>query len=80
MYRVLFAVKKGNVIDKSFDTLDLIIKSKLKNLNFSLSVKNLLNPSIERVQEVYETPGISEVTLSEFKRGVNINLSVGFRF
>jgi hypothetical protein len=73
-------LKKGNVIDKSFNTLDLIIKSKLKNLNISLSAKNLLNPSIERVQEVYETPGISEVTLSEFKRGVNINLSVGFRF
>ena len=73
-------LKKGNVIDKSFNTLDLIIKSKLKNLNFSLSVKNLLNPSIKRVQEVYETPGLSEVTLSEFKRGVNISLSVGFRF
>ena len=73
-------LKKGNVIDKSFNTLDLIIKSKLNKLNISLSAKNLLNPSIKRVQEVYETPGLSEVTLSEFKRGVNISLSVGYRF
>ena len=73
-------LKKGNVIDKSFNTLDLIVKSKLNKLNISLSAKNLLNPSIKRVQEVYETPGISEVTLSEFKRGVNISLSVGYRF
>ncbi|MDC1472228.1 TonB-dependent receptor [Flavobacteriaceae bacterium] len=73
-------LKKGNVIDKSFNTLDLIVKSKLNKLNISLSAKNLLNPSIKRVQEVYETPGISEVTLSEFKRGINISLSVGYRF
>ena len=56
------------------------IKSKLNKLNISLSAKNLLNPSIKRVQEVYETPGISEVTLSEFKSGINISLSVGYRF
>jgi hypothetical protein len=73
-------LKKGNVIDKSFNTLDLIVKSKLNKLNISLSAKNLLNPSIKRVQEVYETLGISEVTLSEFKRGINISLSVGYRF
>ncbi len=73
-------LKKGNVIDKSFNTLDLIVKSKLNKLSISLSAKNLLNPSIRRVQEVYNTPGISEVTLNEFKRGVNINLSVGYRF
>tara|TARA_B110000027_G_scaffold14219_1_gene13902 strand:- start:1464 stop:4232 length:2769 start_codon:yes stop_codon:yes gene_type:complete len=73
-------LKKGNVIDKSFNTLDLIVKSKLNKLNISLSAKNLLNPSIKRVQEVYETPGISEVTLSEFKSGINISLSVGYRF
>ena len=73
-------LKKGNVIDKSFNTLDLIVKSKFNKLNISLAAKNLLNPSIRRVQEVYETPGISEVTLNEYKRGVNISLSVGYKF
>ena len=73
-------LKKGNVIDKSFHTLDLIVKSKFNKLNISVSAKNLLNPSIRRIQEVYETPGISEVTLNEFKRGININLSVGYKF
>jgi hypothetical protein len=73
-------LKKGNVIDKSFNTLDLIVKSKFNKLNISLAAKNLLNPSIRRVQEVYETPSISEVTLNEYKRGVNISVSVGYKF
>ena len=73
-------LKKGNVIDKSFNTLDLIVKSKFNKLNISLAAKNLLNPSIRRVQEVYETPSISEVTLNKYKRGVNISVSVGYKF
>ena len=73
-------LKKGNVIEKSFNTLDLIVKSKFNKLNISLSAKNLLNPSIRRVQEVYETAGISEVTLNEYKRGINVSISVGYTF
>ena len=73
-------LKKGNVIDKSFNTLDLIVKSKFNKLNISLAAKNLLNPSIRRVQEVYETAGISEVTLNEYKRGINVSISVGYTF
>ena len=73
-------LNKGNVIDKSYSTLDLIVKSKLNNFTFGLSAKNILNPSIERVQEVYNTPGINQVTLSEFKMGVNLSLSVGYKF
>ena len=37
-------LKKGNVIDKSFNTLDLIIKSKLKNLNISSVCKKPIKP------------------------------------
>jgi len=73
-------LNKGNVIDKSYSTLDLIVKSKFNNFTFGLSAKNILNPSIERVQEVYNTPGIDQVILSEFKMGVNLSLSVGYKF
>jgi len=73
-------LNKGNVIDKSYSTLDLIVKSKLNHFTFGLSAKNILNPSIARVQEVYNTPGIDQVTLSEFKMGVNLSLSVGYKF
>lgn len=73
-------LNKGNVIEKSYSTLDLIVKSKLNNFTLGLSAKNILNPSIERVQEVYNTPGIDQVTLSEFKMGINLSLSVGYKF
>ncbi len=43
---------RGNQVDKAFGSLDFITRIKLnKNLGFGIIAKNLLNPSIDRVQE-----------------------------
>jgi hypothetical protein len=52
----------------------------LKQFTFGVSAKNILDPTISRIQEVYDTPGINSVVLDEFKRGVNLSLSVGYKF
>jgi len=73
-------LNKGNVIDKSYGTLNFIVKSTIRQLSFGFSAKNLLNPTISRIQEIYNTPGTQEVVLDEFKRGVNLSLSIGYNF
>lgn len=73
-------LNKGNVIDKSYGTLDFVVKSTMKQFSFGLSAKNLLNPTISRIQEVYNTPGTQEVVLDAFKKGVNLSLSIGYKF
>lgn len=73
-------LNKGNVIDKSYGTLDFVVKSTIKQLSFGLSAKNLLNPTISRIQEVYNIPDTQEVVLDEFTKGVNLSLSVGYNF
>ena len=73
-------LNKGNVIDKSYGTLDLILKGQKNQFTFGLSAKNLLNPTITRIQEVYENPNVSEVVLDQFKNGINLSLSVGYKF
>ncbi|WP_242202980.1 TonB-dependent receptor [Aestuariivivens insulae] len=66
---------KGDLIDKGIGTLDFVFKSKLnKNLGVNLSAKNLLNPTIERHQEV------QNVLVSSYKRGVNLKLSLIYSF
>jgi outer membrane receptor protein involved in Fe transport len=39
-------LNKGNVIDKSYGTLDFVVKSTIKQFSFGLSAKNLLNPTL----------------------------------
>lgn len=66
---------KGDLIDKGVGTLDFVFKSKLnKKLGVGISAKNLLNPTIERIQEV------QDVIVSSYKRGANIKLSLTYNF
>ena len=66
---------RGNMVDKSFGTLDFILRSKIgEKSNFSFAAKNLLNPTIERTQE----NAANDVIVQSFKRG--INLSIGFNY
>ncbi len=66
---------KGDLIDKGFGTLDFILKTKLNtNFGVGLSAKNLLNPVIERNQDV------QNVLVSSYKRGVNVKLSLTYNF
>lgn len=74
----IFAIgteNKGDLIDKGVGTLDFVFKTMLnKNLGLGLSVKNLLEPTIERIQEV------QNVTVSSYKTGINAKLSISYNF
>jgi outer membrane receptor protein involved in Fe transport len=68
---------RGNLIDKGFGTLDFIAKSKLnKQWNLGIVFKNILNPSIDRVQEnVTET-----INVLSYKRGMNVSINLNYQF
>lgn len=67
----------GNIIEKGVPTLDFIWKNILsEHLEINASVKNVLNPTIERVREVTG----SDIALSSYKRGLNIGLQVKYQF
>lgn len=71
----LSSVGKGNLIDKGYGTLDFIVKSELsKKIGLDISVKNILNPTIERFQEY------QDVIVQRYKRGINFKLSVSYKF
>lgn len=67
----------GNIIEKGVPTLDFIWKNILsEHLEINASVKNVLNPTIERVREVTG----SDIALSSYKRGLNLGLQVKYQF
>jgi len=71
------------IIEKGFVTLDAIISKNLgENLSLKLSGKNLLNPEIERTQNVRpSTTGIETTeTVRSYTRGATISLGVGYKF
>jgi len=82
----------GNIIEKGVPTLDFVWKNNFgKHFEINASVKNLLNPSIERVREnvtldetLASDLGISatssEFILSGYKRGVNASLQFKYKF
>lgn len=68
---------RGNIVEKAYGSLDLILKSKLnKNFGLSLVAKNLLDPTINSIQE--NTTG--DVTVLTYKKGINLSLSVNYQF
>ena len=68
---------RGNQVDKAFGSLDFITKLKLnKNLGLGLVVKNILDPSIDRVQE--NTNG--DVNVLSYKKGATVSLGLNYQF
>ncbi len=82
----------GNIIEKGVPTLDFVWKNSFgKHFEINASIKNILNPSIERVREnvildetLANDLGISatssEFILSSYKRGVNASLQFKYKF
>jgi TonB-dependent receptor len=67
----------GNIIEKGVPTLDFILKNNIsEKIELNASFKNILNPNIERVREVEG----GDITLSNFKRGLNIGLQFKYKF
>lgn len=68
---------KGNLVDKAFGSLDFVTKSKLtKNLGLGLVVKNILDPSIERVQE----NSSGDINVLSYKKGLTFSLNINYQF
>jgi len=68
---------RGNLVDKAVGTLDFITKTKLnKNLGLGLIVRNILDPTINRVQE--NTSG--DVNVLSYKKGLIMSLNLNYQF
>ncbi|WP_299884914.1 TonB-dependent receptor [uncultured Lacinutrix sp.] len=68
----------GNIIEKGIPTVDFVLKNKIgKDFEINFSAKNLLDPSIERVRE---NTSFGDVTLSEYKRGIDLGLQLKYKF
>lgn len=68
---------RGNQIDKAFGSLDFITKIKLnKNLGFGFVARNLLNPTINRVQE----NNSGDVNVLSYKKGATLSLGINYQF
>ncbi len=70
----LGVASRGNLVDQGVSTLDFIAKSKLSDrVNVGLSLKNLLNPTVTRTQE------IQNISVLSFKKGVNFGMSFSYK-
>ena len=67
---------RGNIIEKPFHSLDAIFKLDLNKLGFGLSVKNILNPAIER----YQANANQDVLVISYKKGVFAGFKMSYRF
>ena len=80
---VLGTSERGNLVDKSIDRLDFILKSNLsKKLKVGLSYKNILNPTYRRASEQSKAPIIraDDILASSYKIGSNVGLSLEYKF
>ncbi|NME70115.1 TonB-dependent receptor [Flammeovirga aprica] len=72
------AMGAGDIYEKSFGTLDLIVRNKIKDaLSFNVSAKNLLNPSIERYQKF---EGGTTKQVSSYKLGMELGVGISCTF
>ena len=83
----------GNMIEKGVPSMNLVVKNEFsKHVEMGLSISNILNPNVTLIRE---NTGAQEseflmgtglidadgnVTLREFKRGVNFGLSLKYKF
>ncbi|NRA94326.1 MAG: TonB-dependent receptor, partial [Psychroserpens sp.] len=81
----------GNMIEKGVPTLNFVVRNNFgENFEASLSIMNILNPDVSLVRENTNVGDNSplltgfvndgDVTLREFKRGVDVGLSVKYKF
>lgn len=67
----------GNIVEKSVTSLDFVWNSQItKDLDLTISAQNLLNPDISFVRE---GTGSGDITISEFKVGINVGFSLKYK-
>jgi hypothetical protein len=67
----------GNIVEKGIPVLDFVWKNKIgEHFEIDASAKNLLDPSIDFVRET----DFEDVTISSYKRGINVALKLKYNF
>ncbi len=68
----------GNIVERAVPTLDFVWQNEIgEHLEVNLSAKNLLNPDISLVRE---NTGIGDVTIRQYNLGVNLGLTLAYKF
>ncbi|MGB7393660.1 MAG: TonB-dependent receptor [Pricia sp.] len=68
----------GNIVEKGIPTLDFVWKNPIgENFEVNLSAKNILNPTFELNREITNNENI---ILQDFKRGVDVGVSLKYNF
>ncbi len=68
----------GNIVERGVPTLNFIWKNEFgENFEANLSAKNLLDPKVSLVRE---NTGIGDVIIREYELGVNIGLTLKYKF
>ncbi|MBS4013761.1 MAG: carboxypeptidase-like regulatory domain-containing protein [Bacteroidetes bacterium] len=68
---------RGNIIDKGFGLLNFIIKTEFSNkFGIGISVNNLLNPTIQKVQ----ANECNDIVVYSYQKGLFYSLKMNFRF
>ncbi|NQX99637.1 MAG: TonB-dependent receptor [Flavobacteriaceae bacterium] len=83
----------GNMVEKGLPYLNLILKNNFgEDIELGLKISNILNPNVSLIRENTGAQGSpllagtglvnanGDVTLLEFKRGVNIGVSLKYKF
>lgn len=73
----LGTMERGDIIDKAYGTLNLVVKTDInQRFAFGVAARNLLNPAIERIQANAE----EDVLIRSYKRGINMSAKITYRF
>jgi len=67
---------RGNIIDKGYNSMDVILKAKLNKLNIGLNFKNILNPNLES----YQANINDDIVVLSYKKGINMGFSLSYKF
>ncbi|MCL3780026.1 TonB-dependent receptor [Prolixibacteraceae bacterium JC049] len=66
----------GNQVDKAIHNLDFVVKSRLGKIGVDASVKNILNPDVERMQENTS----QDFLVRSYQKGIKFSVSVNYTF
>lgn len=83
----------GNMVERGIPSLNMVIRNNFgEHVEFGMNISNILNPNVTLVREntgAQDSPFLAgtglinadgDVTLREFKRGVNIGISLKYKF
>ena len=73
----LGAGQLGNIVEKGVHNLDFVLRNELgRDWEINLSAKNLLDPNIQ----YFRAESAGDIIISNYKRGIDMSLSVKYSF